>query len=51
MSSEIVVKGGLDTRATTYGFARDMETVKATLDGRVVVSGGSLRVSGGCDCR
>jgi hypothetical protein len=45
------VKGGLDTRATTYGFARDMETVKATLDGRVVVSGGSLRVSGGCDCR
>jgi hypothetical protein len=51
MSGEIVVKGGLDTRATTYGFARDMETVKATLDGRVVVSGGSLRVSGGCDCR
>ena len=50
MSGEIVVKGGLDTRATTYGFARDMETVKATLDGRVVVSGG-VRVSGGCDCR
>jgi hypothetical protein len=40
MSGEITISGGIDTRATTYGFARDLETVKAHLDGSITVSGG-----------
>ena len=40
MSGEIIISGGIDTRAITYGFARDLETVKASLDGSIRLSGG-----------